>query len=89
MQAATQLMEGKRSALRLRLLTQLGEWLVYGPLRDQLGLRRLRSATTGGAAIGPEVIQFFRAIGVNLKQLYGMTECSAPATVQRDGAEAR
>jgi long-chain acyl-CoA synthetase len=86
MQAATQRMEGKPDSLRLRLLTQLGEWLVYGPLRDQLGLRRLRAATTGGAAIGPEVIQFFRAIGVNLKQLYGMTECSAPATVQRDSA---
>ena len=60
--------------------------MVYAPLRDQLGLRCLRAATTGGAAIGPEVIQSFRAIGVNLKQLYGMTECSAPATVQRDGA---
>lgn len=86
MQAATQRMEGKPGSLGLRLLTQLGEWLVYGPLRDQLGLRRLRAATTGGAAIGPEVIQFFRGIGVNLKQLYGMTECSAPATVQRDKA---
>ena len=86
MQAATQRMEGKPGSLGLRLLTQLGEWVVYGPLRDQLGLRRLRAATTGGAAIGPEVIQFFRAIGVNLKQLYGMTECSAPATVQRDNA---
>jgi long-chain acyl-CoA synthetase len=70
--------------LPLRLLNRLGECLVYAPLRDQLGLRRIRAATTGGAAIGTEVIQFFRAIGVNLKQLYGMTECSAPATVQRD-----
>jgi long-chain acyl-CoA synthetase len=86
MQAAAQRMEGKPPSPRLRLLTQLGECLVYAPLRDQLGLRRIRAATTGGAAIGPEVIQFFRAIGVNLKQLYGMTECSAPATVQRDGA---
>jgi long-chain acyl-CoA synthetase len=86
MQAATLRMERKALPVGLRLLTQLGEWLVYAPLRDQLGLRRIRAATTGGAAIGPEVIQFFRAIGVNLKQLYGMTECSAPATVQRDGA---
>jgi long-chain acyl-CoA synthetase len=70
----------------LRLLNYLGEWFVHAPLRDQLGLRRIRAATTGGAAIGPEVIQFFRAIGVNLKQLYGMTECSAPATVQHDNA---
>jgi long-chain acyl-CoA synthetase len=86
MQAATRRMEGKALPMGLRLLTHLGEWLVYAPLRDQLGLRRLRVATTGGAALGPEVIQFFRAIGVNLKQLYGMTECSAPATVQRNGA---
>jgi long-chain acyl-CoA synthetase len=86
MQAAMQRMEGKPCSLGLRLLTKLGQWLVYESLRDQLGLRRLRAATTGGAAIGPEVIQFFRGIGVNLKQLYGMTECSAPATVQRDDA---
>lgn len=86
MQAAALYMEGKPIPLGLRLLTWLGEWMVYAPLRDQLGLRRMRTATTGGAAIGPEVIQFFQAIGVNLKQLYGMTECSAPATVQRDRA---
>jgi long-chain acyl-CoA synthetase len=85
-QAARQRLEGKPGALWLRCMALLGEWLVYAPLRDQLGLGRLRAATTGGAAIGPEVIQFFRAIGVNLKQLYGMTECSAPATVQRDDA---
>ena len=86
MRAATLRMEGKAPPLGLRLLTHLGEGLIYAPLRDQLGLRRIRAATTGGAAIGPEVIQFFRAIGTNLKQLYGMTECSAPATVQRDDA---
>ena len=86
MQAATLRMAGKVRALRRRLLTQCGEYMVFAPLRDQLGLRRIRAATTGGAAIGPEVIQFFRGIGVNLKQLYGMTECSAPATVQRNGA---
>jgi long-chain acyl-CoA synthetase len=86
MQAAARRMEGKALPIGLRLLTHVGEWLVYAPLRDQLGLRRLRAATTGGAALGPEVMQFFRAIGVNLKQLYGMTECSAPVTVQRDGA---
>jgi long-chain acyl-CoA synthetase len=85
MQVAAWRMQGEPVPLFSRLVAWLGEWLVYAPLRDQLGLRKLRAATTGGAAIGPEVIQFFRAIGVNLKQLYGMTECSAPATVQRDG----
>jgi long-chain acyl-CoA synthetase len=86
MQAAACRLQGRPPPLSWRLLTWLGEWLVYAPLRDQLGLRRIRAATTGGAAIGPEVIQFFRGIGVNLKQLYGMTECAAPATVQRDDA---
>jgi long-chain acyl-CoA synthetase len=86
MQVAAWRMQGEPVSFLWRLLAWLGEWLVYAPLRDQLGLRKLRAATTGGAAIGPEVIQFFRAMGVNLKQLYGMTECSAPATVQRDGA---
>jgi long-chain acyl-CoA synthetase len=77
-------LEGKAVPASLRLLTALGRWLVYGPLRDQLGLRRVRSAITGGAALGPEVIQFFRGIGVNLKQLYGATECCAPATLHRN-----
>jgi len=67
----------------LRLLTALGRPLVFAPLRDQLGLRRLRAGITGGAALGPEVIQFFRALGVNFKQLYGMTESCAPATLHR------
>jgi long-chain acyl-CoA synthetase len=86
MRAAGLRLDGKAVPRGLRALTCLGEWLVYAPLRDQLGLRHMRAATTGGAAISPEVIQFFRAIGVNLKQLYGMTECAAPATVQHNGA---
>jgi long-chain acyl-CoA synthetase len=68
-----------------RVLRGLGEWLVFGPLRDRLGLSRVRHALTGGAAIAPEVLLFFRGIGVNLKQLYGLTECCAGGTVQRDG----
>ncbi|HEV2359617.1 MAG TPA: AMP-binding protein [bacterium] len=60
----------------------VGEPLVFAALRDQLGLRRIRVAITGGAPIAPEVLEFFRGIGVNLTQLYGMTECSTPATVQ-------
>jgi long-chain acyl-CoA synthetase len=86
MRAAALQMQGQALPLSRRLLRQLGEWLVYAPIRDQLGLRHIRAATTGGAALGPEVMQFFRGIGINLKQLYGMTECSAPATVQRDDA---
>ena len=65
-----------------RLRCAVGEPLVFAALRDQLGLRRIRVAITGGAPIAPEVLEFFRGIGVNLTQLYGMTECSTPATVQ-------
>jgi len=77
----------KRQSVPLlwRLLYPLGEFLVYGALRDHLGLRRIRVATTGGAAIGPEVFLFFRGIGVNLKQIYGLTESSAPVTLHRNG----
>ena len=78
-------LEGKPVPGSLRALCAIGRWLVFGPLRDQLGFRRIRSAITGGAALGPEMMQFFRALGVNLKQLYGATECCAPATLHRDG----
>ena len=78
-------LEGKPVSAGLRALCGIGRWLVFEPLRDQLGFRRIRSAITGGAALGPEMMQFFRAIGVNLKQLYGATECCAPATLHRDG----
>jgi long-chain acyl-CoA synthetase len=78
-------LEGKPVPGQLRALSWLGRWLVFDPLRDQLGFRRIRAAITGGAALGPDMIQFFRAIGVNLKQLYGATECCAPATLHRDG----
>jgi long-chain acyl-CoA synthetase len=77
-------LEGKPVPAQLRALSWLGRWLVFDPLRDQLGFRRIRAAITGGAALGPDMIQFFRAIGVNLKQLYGATECCAPATLHRD-----
>ena len=64
---------------------RLGEVLVYGPVRDQLGLRRARWAYTGGAPLGPDTFRFFRSIGVNLKQVYGSTEASALIAIQPDG----
>ena len=70
--------------LRLRLLARLGEPLVYAPLRDQLGLGRIRCAYTGGAALGPDTLRFFRGIGVNLKQVYGITEAGGVICVQPD-----
>jgi long-chain acyl-CoA synthetase len=68
-----------------RLLAPLGRLLVYGPLRDNLGMRRIRVAYTAGEAIGPELLEFYRSLGVNVKQVYGMTESSALISIQRDG----
>ncbi|MEK6530427.1 MAG: AMP-binding protein [candidate division NC10 bacterium] len=67
-----------------RLLYPLGRLLVYGPLKDNLGVRRIRRAYTAGEAIGPEIFVFFRSLGINLKQVYGMTESSALISIQRD-----
>ena len=68
-----------------RLLYLIGRLLVYAPLRDNLGMRRVRRAYTAGEAIGPEIFLFFRSLGVNVKQLYGMTEASVFVTIQKDG----
>ena len=58
----------------LRLVNVLGEFALFFPLRDKLGLTRVKSAYSSGAALNPDVIRFFRAIGVNIKQLFGSTE---------------
>jgi long-chain acyl-CoA synthetase len=67
-----------------RLLYPLGWLLVYGPLRDNLGMSRIRVAYTAGEAIGPELFEFYRSLGINVKQLYGMTESSALICIQQD-----
>ncbi len=76
---------GRPVPLWRRLLYPLGRLLVYGPLSDNLGMRRIRIAYTAGEAIGPEIFVFFRALGINVKQLYGMTESSALIAIQKDG----
>jgi long-chain acyl-CoA synthetase len=68
-----------------RLLYWLGELLVYGPLKNVLGLSRVRIAYTAGEAIGPDLFSFYRSIGLNLKQLYGQTEAFLYLTAQPDG----
>ena len=68
-----------------RLQYALGRVLVYGPLKNVLGLSRVRVAYTAGAAIGPDLFRFYRSIGVNLKQLYGSTETCAYVCLQPDG----
>lgn len=79
------ILEGRPAPLSERLRYALGELLVYGPLRNVLGLSRIRVAYTAGAAIGPDLFKFFRSIGVNLKQLYGQTETCAYVCLQPDG----
>jgi len=68
-----------------RLKYRVGDLLVYGPLRNVLGMSRIRVAYTAGAAIGPDLFRFYRSIGVNLKQFYGQTETCAYVCLQRDG----
>jgi long-chain acyl-CoA synthetase len=83
--AQTCVADGRPVPAGLRLLRAIGEVAVYGPLRDQLGLRRARLVYTGGAPLGADTFRFFRAIGVNLKQVYGATELSGLCAVQPDG----
>src|SRR5690606_27458521 len=68
-----------------RLKYSLGDLLIYGPLRNALGMSRVRVAYTAGEAIGPDLFEFYRSIGINLKQLYGSTETSVFVCVQYDG----
>jgi long-chain acyl-CoA synthetase len=76
--------EGKPLPAGLRLMLKLGEFFVYRPVRDQLGLLRARWAYTGGAPLGPDTFRFFRAFGVNLKQIYGSTEVTGLVSLQPD-----
>ena len=78
-------MQKQPISMRLRVLRALGEFFAFAPLRDHLGFRRTRYAYTGGAPLGPEIFLFFRAIGINLKQVYGQTEITGVSCVQRDG----
>jgi long-chain acyl-CoA synthetase len=76
--------DGKPVPLGLRARRALGEFFVYRPVRDQLGLSRTRWAYTGGAPLGPDTYRFFRSFGVNLKQVYGSTEVSGLVSLQPD-----
>ncbi len=72
-------------AMRLGKKSQIAEWLVFRPLRDALGFSRLASASTGGAALGPDTYKFFVCMGVPLKQIYGQTELLGAYTAHRAG----
>ncbi len=77
-------MDGQSIGLWGQLLYGLGDLLVYGPLRNNLGFSRVRVAYTAGEAIGPDLFNFYRAIGINLKQLYGSTETAVFVCLQPD-----
>jgi len=78
------LMDGKSVSVIDRVLYALGNFLVYGPLRNNLGFSRVRVAYTAGEAIGPDLFSFYRSIGINLKQLYGSTETAVFVCLQPD-----
>ncbi|HEX7810814.1 MAG TPA: AMP-binding protein [Burkholderiales bacterium] len=80
-----EIMDGKPVSFTDRVAYAIGNLLVYGPLRNILGMSRIRVAYTGGAAIGPDLYRFYRSIGINLKQLYGQTETAAYVCKQPDG----
>jgi long-chain acyl-CoA synthetase len=68
----------------LRMLHRLGHWMLFRALKDRLGFTHLRSASTGGAALGPDVFRFFHAMDVPLKQIYGQTEICGISCIHRD-----
>ena len=78
------LLDGKPVSAGDRLQYAIGDALIYGPLKNVLGLSRVRVAYTAGAAIGPDLFRFYRSIGINLKQLYGQTETCAYVCLQPD-----
>jgi long-chain acyl-CoA synthetase len=78
------LRDGQPMPLADRALYALGDVLVYGPLRNNLGFSRVRVAYTAGEAIGPDLFTFYRSIGINLKQLYGSTETAVFVCLQPD-----
>jgi len=78
------LRDGKSVPLLDRLMYGVGNFAIYGPLRNNLGMSRVRVAYTAGEAIGPDLFTFYRAIGVNLKQLYGSTETAVFVCMQPD-----
>lgn len=79
------ILDGKPVPLIDRVKYRLGEFLVYGPLKNVLGLTRMRLGYTAGEAIGPDIFDFYRSLGLNLKQLYGSTEASVFITIQPNG----
>jgi long-chain acyl-CoA synthetase len=82
--AGIPLLDGKPVPWRDRFLYSLGRVLIYEPVKNVLGLSRIRLAYTAGEAIGPDLFDFYRSLGINMKQLYGQTEGSVFVCIQPD-----
>jgi long-chain acyl-CoA synthetase len=76
--------EKKRPPFGFRILYYLSYLAVFRPLKDRLGFTNIRSATTGGAALGPDTFKFFHALGISLKQIYGQTEISGISCIHKN-----
>jgi long-chain acyl-CoA synthetase len=83
--AGIAILDGKQVSTKDRFVYWVGGLLVYGPLKNTLGFSRIRIAYTAGEAIGPDIFDFYRSLGVNVKQLYGQTESSVFVTMQPNG----
>jgi long-chain acyl-CoA synthetase len=83
--AGIKILDGKPVPLTDRMLYAIGDILVYGPLKNTLGFSRIRLGYTAGEAIGPDIFDFYRSLGINIKQLYGQTEAAVFVTMQPDG----
>ncbi len=83
--AGIKILDGKPVPFFDRVLYSIGNILVYGPLKNTLGFSRIRLAYTAGEAIGPDIFDFYRALGMNIKQLYGQTEAAVFVTMHPDG----
>ncbi len=79
------ILDGKPVNFMDRLKYKIGDLLVYGPLKNTLGFSRVKVGYTAGEAIGPEIFDFYRSLGINLKQLYGQTEATVFIAAQPDG----
>ena len=79
------ILDGKEVGMWDRIKYSLGEAIIYGPLKNAMGFSNVRVGYTAGEAIGPEIFDFYRSLGINLKQLYGQTEASVFITQQPDG----
>ena len=79
------ILDKKNVPILARALYGLGYFLIYGPLKNNLGLTRVRMAYTAGEAMGPDTFLFYRSLGINLKVLYGQTEATVFVSLHRDG----